>query len=313
MEVKKVSLPESGWLKPLQKLVREDRFEQKKRKLQGLDIDRHFKNSLKKTDLFDFFVCLKNCRPVGWIKTNKNLLHSRTLDRKIYYTNWELIANNNNEIRKIILKKILQEKSDSQIIFQQPRQNRAALELYENMFTPAGSENLLYINPEDYKKSYSLPPNFQLNPLTDISREVLEELISHYEGGHLFNFPGYPRVKAKKLYRDWLVQLAPRPNYYSRILTYKNRTVGIICANELPDSFPAEKKCGSIAYIQVHPEHTGGGLGGLLLQKGLEQLKSRGVEYVELKVNSQNTNARKFYKKQGFKSISERVYFTNLP
>ncbi|MFP4687648.1 MAG: GNAT family N-acetyltransferase [bacterium] len=313
MEIRKVKLPDQVWYKNLQKLALKYPFENERRQLQELNIRRHFANSLKNNKNSFFFIVLKENEPAGWIKLSKNNLHSSKLNREIYNTSWELIEANDNMIRKKLLEEIITSRPNKQLIFQQPLENKPALKVYKKLFQEAGREQLLYINPGNYKKNCPPPGEYELKPLIKIKRSELEELIYFYEGGHLLGFPGYPHDKTKKLYRDWLLHMAPRPRFYCRILSRKNRTVGIICANTLADSSPARKKCGSIAYIQVHPRYTGRGLGKVLLAAGINYLKNKGVEYIELKVNSDNTGARRFYQSQGFKAISERIYYTYLP
>ncbi len=68
---------------------------------------------------------------------------------------------------------------------------------------------------------------------------------------------------------------------------------------------------GSIGWISmtgVHPDYRGKGLGTLVVTAGLDHLKSKGVEAVELEVDSDNVPARDLYLKLGFKRVRETTW-----
>ena len=69
---------------------------------------------------------------------------------------------------------------------------------------------------------------------------------------------------------------------------------------------------GSIGWISmtgVHPDYRGKGLGTVVVTAGLNYLKSKGVEVVELEVDSDNVPARELYLKLGFKKLRETTWY----
>lgn len=68
-------------------------------------------------------------------------------------------------------------------------------------------------------------------------------------------------------------------------------------------------KTGTIAMIGIDPNHRSQRLGKPLLLAGLKFLHSRGAQYVELEVDSQNLPAIRLYDSLGFKKVAERYWF----
>lgn len=69
---------------------------------------------------------------------------------------------------------------------------------------------------------------------------------------------------------------------------------------------------GSIGWISmtgVHPDYRGKGLGTVVVTAGLSYLKSKGVDTVELEVDSENVPARELYLKLGFKRLRETTWY----
>ena len=63
-----------------------------------------------------------------------------------------------------------------------------------------------------------------------------------------------------------------------------------------------------LARIYVDQQVLGHGIGGLLMQKGLEFAKDKKFEEIWLGVWEHNYNAQAFYKKWGFERFSEHVF-----
>lgn len=66
---------------------------------------------------------------------------------------------------------------------------------------------------------------------------------------------------------------------------------------------------GFISMTGVHPDYRGKGLGTAVVTAGIEYLKSRNADQVELEVDSENTPARELYLKLGFKKTGETLWY----
>lgn len=66
---------------------------------------------------------------------------------------------------------------------------------------------------------------------------------------------------------------------------------------------PASGKCKAHLHIDILPEYQHKGHGTQLINALCDNLKSKGIHSVMLVVNSSNSNAVSFYKKNGFKSF----------
>jgi len=70
-----------------------------------------------------------------------------------------------------------------------------------------------------------------------------------------------------------------------------------------------QQSTGFISMTGVHPDYRGNGLGTAIVTAGIEYLKSKNVDCVELEVDSDNTPARELYLKLGFKKMREAVWY----
>ena len=66
---------------------------------------------------------------------------------------------------------------------------------------------------------------------------------------------------------------------------------------------------GWIAMTGVHPDYRGRGLGRAVVVAGMEHLKARGVDGIELEVDSDNVPARELYQKLGFQRFQETRWY----
>lgn len=71
--------------------------------------------------------------------------------------------------------------------------------------------------------------------------------------------------------------------------------------------------CGWIAMTGVHPDYRGQRLGRTVLATGLDFLRRKGVDLVELEVDQTNVPARKLYTDLGFKKVHETVWYEWTP
>ena len=68
-----------------------------------------------------------------------------------------------------------------------------------------------------------------------------------------------------------------------------------------------------ILNIAVDPEFRGHGVGGLLLDAALAEVKARGAVAVFLEVRESNEAARKLYRSRGFEELSRRRGYYRMP
>lgn len=83
----------------------------------------------------------------------------------------------------------------------------------------------------------------------------------------------------------------------------------IICNNKTPVGFAAykntEKKIYKLDKIYILPSQQGKGTGKFAINYILQQISKKGGTHLQLQVNRENINAKKFYNKIGFEVIKE--------
>lgn len=83
------------------------------------------------------------------------------------------------------------------------------------------------------------------------------------------------------------------------------RIVGYICMMQILDE-------GHVLDVAVHPEWKGKGIGRFLVQRGLQECRLRGAEFVSLEVRASNSGAIALYQQLGFKQVGVRKrYYEN--
>ena len=68
-------------------------------------------------------------------------------------------------------------------------------------------------------------------------------------------------------------------------------------------------KIGFVSMTGVHPEYRGNGLGTAVVVTGMEYLRDKGVDAVELEVDSENVPARELYLKLGYRQVHHSVWY----
>lgn len=66
---------------------------------------------------------------------------------------------------------------------------------------------------------------------------------------------------------------------------------------------------GFISMTGVHPDYRGRGMGRAVVAAGMEYLHAKGVDGIELEVDSVNPPARELYLKLGFKKIGQTIWY----
>lgn len=93
--------------------------------------------------------------------------------------------------------------------------------------------------------------------------------------------------------------LLESPNHIVYKAVVKDKTVGLISASSVQDE-------SDIIVIAVLKEFRGQGIGSMLLEALIMELKNRNINKLFLDVNETNIPAIKLYKKFGFVEISKR-------
>lgn len=95
--------------------------------------------------------------------------------------------------------------------------------------------------------------------------------------------------------REIFLEFYTKEPYGFFVAEEENKIIGYIITSV--------KRSENIISIAVLPEYREKGIGGSLLKKGLEILKSYGIRNVKLMVRETNTVARDFYKKYKFQEM----------
>jgi ribosomal protein S18 acetylase RimI-like enzyme len=83
------------------------------------------------------------------------------------------------------------------------------------------------------------------------------------------------------------------------IILNDSQIVGFMCLGKCRDE-DVDSSFGEIWGIYLLPSFWGQGIGTMLIQRGINELRSRGYSKISLWVLEENMNARRFYEKSGF-------------
>lgn len=84
------------------------------------------------------------------------------------------------------------------------------------------------------------------------------------------------------------------------VVEVEDRIVAYSRSGPSRDESADENKTGEIYGFYIHPEHWGAGIGRGLMERVLDAMRERGLEWATLNVVEANTRARAFYERQGF-------------
>ena len=88
-----------------------------------------------------------------------------------------------------------------------------------------------------------------------------------------------------------------------------DQAIGYCWTDVNPEADARGSRRGRICMLGVVPEHRGRGVGRLLLMAGLAHLEGRGVDIVDLTVDSQNISACAIYEAVGFEVSSTSLWY----
>lgn len=301
----------------LKGLARNYSFENRRREELGLDpVDHLLWHQKNRRDHESCLAVLNDGSLVGWLELSRNQIHSSHFDQPVFTAGWELIKNNNNEIRRLQLEKLTEKYSGSRLYLQQPSDNTEALDLYERRtnLEPAGREiylgRLLDAPPSAPE---SRPGKLRSTRKENLKQSELREIARQYEKSRFHTSCVFPDQVAKKIFENWLTAASRKQRNRLYGLRDSARLVGLIVARILPEDFPARRRPGTISFIYVHPDYRRQNLGSFLLATGEKILANNGVNYTELKVNSQNEAAVEFYRGQGYREVTRRFHYVQPP
>jgi ribosomal-protein-alanine N-acetyltransferase len=91
----------------------------------------------------------------------------------------------------------------------------------------------------------------------------------------------------------------------SKVAISKKIIIGYICVNRIFD------EC-HILNIAAHPDFRRRGIGTVLLEEALNELKGKGCRFFYLEVRASNVGAKKFYERFGFRVVGlRRKYYVS--
>ena len=151
-----------------------------------------------------------------------------------------------------------------------------------------------------------LPPlnlrdNFSLRPFRlGEDEETLTNLQNAAFGEHWGFCPNTveetaARVRVKNTEPDGIIFVmdGDKPAGYNWTLQNRNEHGGV----------------GFVSMTGVHPDYRGNGLGTAVVVSGMRYLSERGVDAVELEVDSENTPARELYRKLGYRRVHVSAWY----
>ncbi len=128
-----------------------------------------------------------------------------------------------------------------------------------------------------------------------------EELSNIYEQSWKYAYKGIiPQNYLDSLSCGQWCNAIDNPNRHTLVMLDGDRLIGI--SSYCKSRFDAYKDWGEIISIYLLPEYMGKGLGKILIEKAIDELKAMGFKTIFLWVLEENHRARHFYEKCGFKN-----------
>jgi ribosomal protein S18 acetylase RimI-like enzyme len=111
-----------------------------------------------------------------------------------------------------------------------------------------------------------------------------------------------PTSRTEPAYGSFLGGQLDEPNIVILVADKDGEAIGYTYAGvEGPDYMSLRGPAGALYDIVVDPAHRGQGVGRLLLDAALEELKARGVPRVVLSTAEQNASAQRLFESAGFR------------
>jgi GNAT superfamily N-acetyltransferase len=102
--------------------------------------------------------------------------------------------------------------------------------------------------------------------------------------------------------KTYFTKLVNDPNSYCLIAEDDDKQIGYLVAS-FKDTVYRKSKCAELQNMGVSPDYQSQGIGSKLIQKCLAWAKSKGYQKMYVSAYFGNTEAIKFYKKNGFSEL----------
>ncbi|MCX5870139.1 MAG: GNAT family N-acetyltransferase [Deltaproteobacteria bacterium] len=135
---------------------------------------------------------------------------------------------------------------------------------------------------------------YSISPISNEDREPIIDIFNHYVQN---SFAAYPENKLTYQAFDMLLQMS---NEYptGSIKDREGRVVGFGMLRA-HNSIPAFSQTAEVTYF-IHPDHTGKGLGRMLLCSLEKGAIEKGITNILASISSLNPNSIKFHQNNGF-------------
>ena len=136
--------------------------------------------------------------------------------------------------------------------------------------------------------------NWKLEPISVDDREPILRIFNYYVEN---SFAAYPENRVPDSFFDGLMKKAK--GYPTVAVKDEGGTIlgfGLLRAHHPMPSF---SHTAEITYF-VRPEHTGKGIGGLMLEYLVEEAKKKGISSILASISSLNEGSVRFHRKHGF-------------
>jgi phosphinothricin acetyltransferase len=136
---------------------------------------------------------------------------------------------------------------------------------------------------------------YNLEPMSDQHRRGVIDIYNYYV---LNSFAAYPEQPVGYDFFDRFLQMAQ--GYPA--LVVEHEAGGVVGFALLQAFHPAVtfRRSAQITYF-IRPEHTGQGLGTMILERFIEQARERGIESILAHVSSRNEGSLRFHRRRGFR------------
>lgn len=134
----------------------------------------------------------------------------------------------------------------------------------------------------------------------ELLMEIVENLYVH---SRYYFDANFPRAKVNDLYREWVRKA---------ITGEFDDLAWVVCTEDEPVAFCTVRFNGHeaiIGLVGVHPEHNGLGMGKLVLENALFNLKKKGIKQVKVGTQGRNYPAIRLYQRVGFILQNSQIYY----
>jgi len=136
--------------------------------------------------------------------------------------------------------------------------------------------------------------DYSIKPISSEDREAVIDIFNHYVEN---SFAAYPEVKIPYQGFDMFMQVSK--GYPTGTIADKDNLIVGFGLLRVHNPMPAFSHTAEATYF-IHPDHTGKGLGKVLLNYLEREGKGRGIRNILANISSLNPRSIEFHKKNGF-------------